>query len=261
MNHHLLLLRPENQVSDITHLLMQRATAKGVKLTCSSKSMVTIHSYDDPNHSLAGILREQWDAGLMVSVNAANHFAQQARDWAPGMPMPVARWYAVGPTSAAAVANVVGRPVNCPWRQHNSEALLQLPELAKVKGQRWLIVRGKGGRDLAAETLTARGAQVTFLEVYQRKPTVVQPQEYQQWRDQVNGIVVTSAEQLGYFLAAVPNTDLDWLASCYWIVASDRLKQLLPSAMQQKVVVAHSATPFAIADAWQQLVEQHKDLL
>lgn len=261
MNHHLLLLRPDNQVTEVTRLLSQRAAALGVNLTSSSKSMVTIHSYDDPNHSLAGILRQQWDAGLMVSVNAAHYFAQQAKDWAPGIPMPIARWYAVGPTSAAAIAKVVGRPVNCPWRQHNSESLLEFPELADVKGQRWLIVRGKGGRDLVAETLTARGADVTFLEVYQRLQATISDHEYQLWRHHVNGIVVTSAEQLGYFLAAVPNADIDWLASCYWIVASDRLKHLIPSALQKNVVVAHSATPFAIAEAWQHQVEQQKELL
>ncbi|RZQ55714.1 uroporphyrinogen-III synthase [Pseudidiomarina tainanensis] len=256
MNHHLLLLRPDDQAHELAQLLQQRARAADMGLTCSSKSMVKISGFDDPNHSLRGILQQPWDAGMMVSVNAARHFAKQAAAWAPEQPMPSARWYAVGPTSAAAIAQVVGRPVNCPWRQHNSDALLRLPELQQVKGQRWLLIRGHGGRELVADTLRARGADVTYLEVYQRTPVSLAPNEFEQWQQQVNGIVVTSAEQLSYFLAAVPRQALSWLANCYWIVASDRLKQLLPVALQGNVAVAHSATPFALVDAWQQLLEQ-----
>lgn len=256
MNHHLLLLRPDEQARDLAQLLQQRASESSVALSCSNKSMVKIRSFDDPNHSLRDILQQPWDAAMMVSVNAARYFAEQAQAWAPECAMPSARWYAVGPTSATAIAKVVGRPVNCPWRFHNSDALLKLPELQRVKGERWLLIRGHGGRELVADTLRARGADVTYLEVYQRTPVSLDPAEFEHWQQQINGIVVTSAEQLGYFLAALPKQALSWLEQCYWIVASDRLKQLMPVALHGKVAVAHSATPFAIADAWLQLLEQ-----
>lgn len=262
MNHSLLLLRPSEQAHELSKMLQQRASKLDLSLSCINKSMVKITSFDDPNHSLRGILQQKWDAAMMVSVNAANYFAQQARAWAPDCAMPAARWYAVGPTSAAAIAQVVGRPVCCPWRQHNSDALLALPELNQVCGQRWLLVRGHGGRELVADTLRARGAEVAYLEVYQRTPEPLSEAEYATWQQQINGIVVTSAEQLGYFLAAVPKQALSWLAQCYWIVASERLKQLLPPTLQQMAVVAHSATPFAIVDAWQHILDQqhaHKE--
>ena len=256
MIHKLLLLRPEDQAGSLVAMLQQRAATAGVQADCLVHSMVSINGYDDPNHSLRTILSQTWHGGLMVSVNAANYFAQQAQVWAPECAMPVARWFAVGPTSAEAIARVVQRPVTCPWRMHNSDALLQLPELQNVADQRWLLIRGRGGRELVADTLRARGAQVTYLEVYQRVPSKVDLSTIEKWQQQVHGIVVSSAEQLGYFLAALPQHALHWLSQCYWVLASERLAQLLPVAMRQRVVIADSATPFALADAWQRLIKK-----
>jgi uroporphyrinogen-III synthase len=61
-----------------------------------------------------------------------------------------------------------------PHPQADSEALLTLPELAAscVRGKKVVIFRGGEGRALLAQTLTARGARVDFVPVYQRgKPT------------------------------------------------------------------------------------------
>jgi len=50
----------------------------------------------------------------------------------------------------------------------NSEALLAMPELAQVNGQRFLIIRGQGGREELANVLRSRGASVDYLDVYKR---------------------------------------------------------------------------------------------
>jgi len=51
------------------------------------------------------------------------------------------------------------------WR---SEGLLALPEFAVVKGKKIAIIQGEGGRSLLEETLSARGAILTKIIVYQR---------------------------------------------------------------------------------------------
>jgi uroporphyrinogen-III synthase len=51
---------------------------------------------------------------------------------------------------------------------HTSEGLLALPELQQVRGHRVLLVRGVGGRDLLAETLAERGAEVVSFACYRR---------------------------------------------------------------------------------------------
>ncbi|WP_275576186.1 uroporphyrinogen-III synthase [Aquitalea magnusonii] len=66
------------------------------------------------------------------------------------------------------LARLSGQDILFPTAGSDSEALLALPQLADVAGQHWLIVRGQGGRALLADTLCARGAQVSLAEVYQR---------------------------------------------------------------------------------------------
>jgi uroporphyrinogen-III synthase len=79
-----------------------------------------------------------------------------------------ARLACVGQSSARRLASLSGQDVLFPTSSSDSEALLALPELARVAGQHWLIVRGLGGRALLADTLRARAAHVELAEVYQR---------------------------------------------------------------------------------------------
>jgi uroporphyrinogen-III synthase len=57
----------------------------------------------------------------------------------------------------------------------DSEYLLALPEFADLSGRRVLILRGEGGRELIANTLRARGAQVDYAECYRRACPVTDP--------------------------------------------------------------------------------------
>lgn len=50
----------------------------------------------------------------------------------------------------------------------DSESLLALPDLSDLAGQRVVIFRGEGGRELLAEALAARGARVGHAVCYRR---------------------------------------------------------------------------------------------
>jgi uroporphyrinogen-III synthase len=59
----------------------------------------------------------------------------------------------------------------------NSEALMALPELQSLAGDKVLIVRGIGGREWLCQALLARGAEVDYLETYQRLKSGTLPPE------------------------------------------------------------------------------------
>ena len=75
---------------------------------------------------------------------------------------------AVGPSTAAAIEQY-GEHVDIqPADGYDSESLLAEPALEDVAGKTIRIIRGDGGRELLAETLRERGANVHYLAVYER---------------------------------------------------------------------------------------------
>jgi uncharacterized protein HemX/uroporphyrinogen-III synthase len=80
----------------------------------------------------------------------------------------------------------------------DSEALLALPELHDVAGERVAIFRGQGGREMLGETLAARGAQVEHVECYRRvKPQADPAPLLDAWRrNEIHAVTVSSAEGL-----------------------------------------------------------------
>ncbi|HET9680094.1 MAG TPA: uroporphyrinogen-III synthase, partial [Gammaproteobacteria bacterium] len=99
---------------------------------------------------------------IFISPNAVKHgwplVAAQAAN---------ARIAAIGPGTAQALTQL-GHPADVHPQKGDSENLLAASVLQSMEGQRVVIVRGDGGRELIAETLKQRGAQVGYLEVYRR---------------------------------------------------------------------------------------------
>ncbi len=75
---------------------------------------------------------------------------------------------AVGESTAAELAGS-GLQAKFP-EDARSEGLLAIPELADPAGRNVWIVRGVGGREHLADSLRDRGATVSYVEVYKRRP-------------------------------------------------------------------------------------------
>jgi uroporphyrinogen-III synthase len=108
----------------------------------------------------------------------------------------------------------------------DSEHLLQLPELQKVKGKNIIILRGNGGRELIEQTLTSRGANVTYEEVYVRtKLPISFKSDIKQWQDShIDTFIVTSGEQLEHLVSSVVLAhETPWLFKQTLIVPSERI--------------------------------------
>ena len=102
----------------------------------------------------------------------------------------------VGQGSAKALLDFGVSKIIAPQLRFDSEALLALPELQHVAGQRVVIFRGDGGRELLGDTLKERGARVDYAACYQR----VKPQQdiAMLLAARPDAITVTSSEALSY---------------------------------------------------------------
>ncbi|MFA5081297.1 MAG: uroporphyrinogen-III synthase [Hydrogenophilaceae bacterium] len=103
---------------------------------------------------------------------------------------------AVGQATARALAGCGVRHVLCAEDAADSESLLALAELGDMTGQRVLIIRGEGGRELLADTLRQRGARVDYAECYRRLRPAADPAPLLVlWRDGgIAAVTVTSRE-------------------------------------------------------------------
>jgi len=121
-----------------------------------------------------------------------------AGSWPNGVPAAV-----IGQGSLAALASYGLATVIAPSVRFDSEGMLDLPELQpeRVAGQRVLILRGNGGRELLAETLRARGAEVELVSCYHRSaPTSPEPLQSLLHAGALDAVTVSSSEGLRHLL-------------------------------------------------------------
>ena len=160
---------------------------------------------------------------IFVSANAVRcAFELLGPQWLKGSPAKIA---VIGQATARALSER-GVAVDLkPKQQFNSESLLAQPEWADVAGKRFLIVRGKGGRELMAETLRERGADVEYAEVYQRiKPRIDVDGLLARWRaGEIAVVTLTSGEALDNLSRLMPETDRELLFRTPMVVIGERL--------------------------------------
>jgi uroporphyrinogen-III synthase len=108
----------------------------------------------------------------------------------------------VGGATAAELQAAGVQSILAPRERADSEALLAVPELANVAGQRIVIFRGEGGREVLAEALRARGASVEYAACYRRaRPDTDLRPLVAAWRQgEVHAVTVSSSSGLRNFV-------------------------------------------------------------
>jgi uroporphyrinogen-III synthase len=150
-------------------------------------------------------------------------------------------YFAVGPASAQPLRDQ-NVSVTVPQAGYSSEALLALPALKAVQGEKIIIFRGGKGRDLLEHTLTARGANVDCCELYCR---VVDYRHREAIAELLQAqsllVLIYSGQALDALLGVVPEAHLVKLKSLPIIVPSERVANLARSRGFHSIHLAASA--------------------
>jgi uroporphyrinogen-III synthase len=214
-----LVTRPAHQADELCALI-EAAGGRAVRFP----TLAIIPAPDVAAARTALAALADYDLVLFVSANAVEQALalRPAADWPAGL-----RYAALGSGTARALArHGLPKPLLAP-PPHDSEALLTLPQLQELSGQRILIVRGTGGRDLLGETMRARGAAVNFAEVYQRiRPDSDARDILAAWaRGAVDIVTATSGEALRNLVAMLGEPGRERLLATPLVVVSGRMVQ------------------------------------
>ena len=171
---------------------------------------------------------------IAVSPNAAQLGLSQMESYWPQWPVQQ-HWYGVGKKTVSVIQQFDLEPT-CPQDRYDSEGLLALESLSDLEHQKVLILRGEGGRELLAETLKARGATVTYLELYRRVPIHYSASEVLSvlQSPSIDVVVVSSGEILQQWILTMQTHGLSY-EDCKLLVPSDRVAQLARHAGVQDV--------------------------
>jgi uroporphyrinogen-III synthase len=233
------ITRPIDQAKKLSALITE---AGGTPILFPLIEITPLADYSQFEAVISDI--KDYDWAIFISSNAVQNGMPKLIK--QGIP-PNLKFAAIGPVTANELQSFGAKLVLTPLShvQHgdenkvrfDSESLLALPEMYAVKNKKILIVRGVGGRDVLAETLKARGAQVTFAECYQRtNPQTNCDLLAQLYTDKkLYGIVVTSSEAMRHLLDLAG--DAVWLKNVTLFVNHARIAEL-PLQMGLKVLAA-----------------------
>lgn len=194
----IVVTRPKAQAGPLAEAI---AAAGGVPLIFP---LLEISPAEDPAPLIAAAQHlADYTLAIFISPNAVDYalpvLLAEAGTWPPRLtPAAVGQ----GTVKALAVRGVD----HCvaPTERFDSEALLALPELAaaRVAGCRVAIFRGDGGRELLADSLRERGAEVDCITCYRRSgPSEGVAPLLAAWHaGRLDALTVSSSEGLRYLV-------------------------------------------------------------
>ncbi len=203
--------------------------------------------------SFAAILNhlDQYQLAIFISPNAVN-FGLELIHAHGGLPLEM-RIATVGQSSAKRFQELSGLEVDyCPESDFSSEGLLALPALQQVRGQRILIIRGQSGREMLADSLHQRGAEVHYLPVYQRRPAECDADRLAEAIKQkkIDIISLTSGEAIEHLFVLMEPALLQVMP---FIVVNQRLaQQLQAQGVSGPILVSDEASDAGILNTLQQ---------
>jgi uroporphyrinogen-III synthase len=245
-----LVTRPKQQAAQLAEHI-RRAGGEAVLFP-----VIEIKEPADPRplHRLVERLHD-YDFALFVSRNAVRGVMHSMGE-AQRLPDQL-QLAAVGQGTARELAHYGYRVHLRPHAAYHSEALLAMDALQQVRGRRIVIFRGNGGRELLAQTLTQRGAQVDYGEAYRR----VQPQDGIERLQtgslgNIDVITISSNQGLENLVEMARLAQADWIYQTPLVVLSHRAVDLACTlGFATRPMVAREASDKSVVASilrWQQ---------
>ncbi|MFT5296549.1 MAG: uroporphyrinogen-III synthase [Colwellia sp.] len=237
---HVLITRPEKT----GRVLAQQLKSIGISAWCNP--LFDYQPLSDEN--VTRNLIEKYPLAVVIFVSvAAVEFAHRAFNFLNWQQNTI---IAVGNATKAALSRSGINAISP--ELHTSEGLLTLNALDEknINLQDIIIVRGDGGREHLAQQLNIRGANIHYLESYQKVWLPLAQNPVPEWKNkQINCIVVTSNALLESIISLINTSDGSWKNTCLWIVASERIAQRAKQLGLLNIVNANGANDQAIMSA------------
>jgi uroporphyrinogen-III synthase len=227
-----LITRPQDQAMSLTERISQQ---HGKALLFP---VITIEAIPSDQWSLPDLA--DIDMLIFVSRNAVSYFFESVKQTIPNH----IRLAAVGNGTAQQIESYGYSVAVKPDEVAGSEGLLAMALLHDVAQKKVVIVRGHGGRELLADTLIQRGAQVSYVEVYQRTLPKMSVEACQQAlsADVIICTSVAGVENLCRILSA----HIDSLLTKPLIVVSERIQHIAKKIGFHRIMVTEDVSDEAM---------------
>ncbi len=244
-----LVTRPAGQGQNLCHLIEQQG---GIAENFPTLEIKALPTNDKIRRTLASLEVYNWL--FFVSANAVN-FAVSANNGKidVGEGTKIA---AIGKSTAKMLQQHQIKVDLIPDKGFNSEALLQSKQLQDLSGQKCLIFRGQGGLEKLAHTLTARGAQTQYLELYQRCKPQTDNHRLVALLEQnkLAAVTMTSGEALENLIEMLDRHSIEQLLKLPLVVISSRIKQIAEQLGFSNIAVTQSPADVALLETLTTLI-------
>lgn len=251
-NKKILVTRPRHQASQLCELISNSGGTSILFPTIEIRPILDSESLSDCFQNI-----DQFTFIIFVSRNAVKVTFENYLDHKNLSEQQ--QFLAIGSGTAAVLSEMKMINILHAGIQADSESLLLIPELAQefVKNKKVLIVRGVGGRELLADDLKKRGAQVDYAEVYERCLPEYGIQEcHKIWQnDSPDAVIVSSNEGLENLITLTAKDDRKQLFNTALVVMSDRNADLAKeTGFVSKIKVTTEKSDEGLLSALQELV-------
>lgn len=233
-----LVTRPANQSHALIELL-NIAGAQAIAFPTIQIVPKTVNRADDT-----------FNVVVWMSANATLH----TPDWVwEAVHQRSCKCFGVGQSTKMAIQAKTSQLVLCPEQDANSETLLNLLKAQLIVAkQKFLIIKGIGGREILAEELKSVGAHVETISVYERALAKIdQPAlKLAQWASANLAIsLATSVNAFENLLKIAPTQYHHQILSNPIICVSPRIKQYLQTLNANNIVLTESPSNESILGA------------